>query len=289
MDSGEELTLGQLPDDWWRYLDSCKILSEWFKQFLLGLFISIKVGDQIKYDVYTGFLLEYRQKLLWITVGHGMEELNDILLNHRDDILQLRWMDNCTIPGAETFPVHNRDMKTFVADDIDFGFAVITGLDEMNIRNNNQVQIMTEQVWRNVQGAYPEGFYIIGYPQEWLEIRGPESKDQTMGTATIKLSCLPVEQVPFRASDGDFWADPEGFYGKIVPFADHQGGQPTSPRGMSGAPVISLERGFDDNAEERIRYRLFGIQRSWNKVDTIRAEPIQKVAAIMEQYFEALE
>jgi hypothetical protein len=289
MGDNEERLLSQLPEDWWRYLDASRILTEWFKKHLLGLFISARVGEEIKYDVFTGFLLEYNQKLLWMTVGHGIEELNDILVNHRNDILQLRWMDNCTIPGAETFPVHNRDLKLSWSDEIDFGFAHITGLDEANIKNGNQVQILSEQGWRNIHRAKPEGFYIIGYPKEWIQVKLPDGKGQTMGTATINLSCLPIQRVPFKEDGGSFWKDPDGFYGKITSFVDLDGGQPNSPVGMSGAPLISLERGLDENGEERIRYYLFGIQRSWNQVDTIRAEPIEKVAKIMEQHFKASE
>jgi len=289
MDTIEEQPLGQIPDDWWRLLDASRILTEWFKRHLLALFISVRVGEEIRYAVYSGFMLQFNQKLLWITVGHVIEELNDILLNHRDDILQMRWLDNCPIPGAETFHVHNRDLKLFWSNEIDFGFVHITGLDEANIRNNKQVQILSEQGWRNIHRARPEGFYIIGYPKEWMQIKLPDGKGQTMGTATINLSCLPIQRVPFKHHGGSFWKDPEGFYGKIMPFKDHESAQPSSPVGMSGAPVISLERDLDENGEMRIRYYLFGIQRSWNEIDTIRAEPIEKVARIMEQYFQTLE
>jgi len=289
MDAGEELTLDQVPDEWWRWQISAQTLSGWFKQHTLGLFLAAKVGNEIKPDVFTGFLLEYKQNLLWITVGHGVKELHDILLNHRDDIMQLRWMDNCTIPGAETFPVHNRALKLFWSDEIDFGFAHITGLDEANIRKSDQVQILSEHHWRDIDRAKPEGFYIIGYPKEWIEIHKQEANGRTTWSATLNLSCLPIQRVPFKADGGNFWKDPQGFYGKIMPFVEQAGGQPKSPVGMSGAPMISLERGLREDGELGIRYYLFGIQRSWNEVDTIRAEPIQKATAIMEQCFQTLE
>jgi hypothetical protein len=180
-------------------------------------------------------------------------------------------------------------LKLFWSDEIDLGFAHITGLDEANIKNGNQVQILSEQGWRNIHRAKPEGFYVIGYPKEWIQVRLPDGEGQTMGTAIISLSCLPIQRVPFKEDGGSFWKDPKSFYGKVMPFKDLDGGQPKSPLGMSGAPLISLERGFDENGEERIRYYLFGVQRSWNEVDTIRAEPIEKVAGIIEQYFKTIE
>lgn len=289
MGTGEEWTLDKIPDEWWRYQVSAQTLSGWFKQHTLGLFLAARVGDKIVPDVYTGFLVEYRKNLLWFTVGHGIKDLHDILQNHGADIVQLRWMDNCTIPGAETFPVHNRNLKLYCSDEIDFGFVHITGLDEANIRNSNQLQILSERIWLNIDRAEPEGFYVLGYPKEWIKIDKQQSNGRTTWSATLNLSCLPIQRVPYKADTGEFWADPEGFYGKIMPFVEKAGGQPASPVGMSGAPLFSLERGFDENGELRIGYYLFGIQRSWNEIDTIRAEPIQKAVAIVEQYFKTLE
>jgi hypothetical protein len=275
-----------LPDDWWRYTSTCQILSDWFIHHLLGLFLSLlDERGRIRHGVLTGFLLYHQDILLWITAGHVIDSINAILSNPHIKVLRMRWLDGCEIPGAESVPVHNRNLKTFStlkSKEIDFGVAAITGLDAENILRNDRVQTMTEQVWKNLHLAQPEGYYVLGFPEEWVEIQEDRLPDNIiLGSAQANLACLPVRRIDYRGPSRtkEFWNDPGAFYGQILPFVDEPGYQPQNIEGMSGGPVFAIER--DSGG---IRYRLFGIQRSQDKDERlIRVEPIQRIIAIMEE------
>ena len=272
-----------LPDEWWRYASTCRVLSGWFIRHLLGLFLSVEERGQIRHGVLTGFLLHYQDILLWVTAGHVINGINERLSNPNIKVLRMRWLDGCEIPGAESIPVHNRNLKMFStlkSDGIDFGVAAITGLDAENILRNNRVQTMTEQIWKNLHLAQPEGYYVLGFPEEWFEVQEDRLPDnKILGSAQANLACLPVKRIDYRgfSHTKEFWDDPGAFYGQVLPFADEPGYQPKSITGMSGGPVFSIER-----TAAEILYRLVGIQRSQDKDERlIRAEPIQRIVNIM--------
>ncbi|MCI0399682.1 MAG: hypothetical protein L0332_10950 [Chloroflexi bacterium] len=284
MSSKSSIRLSDLPDDWWRRLSTCQTLANWFGRYLVGLFFSVSLGGQPQYGVYTGFLLYHRQALLWITAGHVIDEIRGILSSPNVNITMMHWLDGYEFFGAESIPVHNRDLRMYSASSsgIDFGTIAITGLDRENMIRNERLQIMTEQGWRNLHRARPEGYYIVGYPHEWGEYRqDARSGNQIMHSFRANLACLPVSRIDYREptrSDDEFWSDPEAFYGQILSFADGTEYQPDDIRGMSGGPLLSVER----DPSNEIRYRLFGIQRSWLRDSRlIRAEPIQHIAELI--------
>ena len=279
--------LANLPDDWWLRLSTCQILAKVFSRHVLGLFISYKESGhkQTCHAIATGFLLHHEEALLWVTAGHVVDKLGEILPDPDSEIIRMRWLDGCEIPGAESVVVHNRDLEMFSASEreIDFGVVAITGLDRANIIKGGAVRIITEQIWKNLHLAQPEGFYIVGYPQEWLEIKHERiDYRRVRGSATANLACVPVERIePSIGSQPEsFWNDPEAFYGQILPFSDTPAGQPDNIVGMSGGPVFSIERDPDGN----LRYRLVGIQSRWLRPSRrVRAEPIHKIVAMMEE------
>jgi hypothetical protein len=287
MKNGNQKLPADLPVDWWRRLSTCQVLADWFSKHLLGLFLSYKESseEQPRHAIATGFLLYHRETLLWVTAGHVVNKIRGILSNPGNDVLRMRWLDGCEIPGAESVMVHNRDLMMFSASEqgMDFGVVALTGLDQANIIKGGRVLVMTEQVWKNLHLAQPEGYYIVGYPQEWLEIEQERLDDRLVrGSATVNLACVPVERIelPTDAQPASFWNDPEAFYGRILPFADDPTGQPGSIVGMSGGPVFSIERDPDG----KLRYRLFGIQsKCLEKSRRVRAEPIHKIVAMINE------
>jgi hypothetical protein len=233
--------------------------------------------------VATGFLLHHREVLLWVTAGHVVDKIRQVLSDANNDILRMRWLDGCQIEGAESVVVHNRDLTTYSAREqgMDFGVVALTGLDRDNLIGGGRVVVMTEQIWKNLHLAQPEGYYIVGYPQEWLEIRRERLDEKRVrGSARANLACVPLERIepPPDGQPASFWNDPEAFYGRILPFADDAAGQPGSIVGMSGGPVLSIERDFGGD----LRYRLFGIQSKWlERSRRVRAEPIHTIVAMM--------
>jgi hypothetical protein len=274
-----------LPDDWWRYAAVSKDLADWFSRHLLGLLLEVEVGDKTHCRVYTGFLLDYQEYLWWVTAGHVIERVGEISSNPHMKIRRMRWLDGYEVPGAESIPVDDRDLQTFSALDrgLDVGMALIPTLDAMNIVSNNRVRIMTEQAWKNIHLARPEGYYILGYPKEWVEVvETPLSGNRMRFSLRADLACLPVRRIEHRGPHRtkEFWNDPDAFYGEILPFVDAQVYQPNDIVGVSGGPLLSIERTSDGH----LLYRLFGIQRSWDRDERlIRAEPIHRFVDLISE------
>ena len=273
-----------LPDDWWRYTSTCGVLSKWFIHHLLPLLISAKRDDEVHHMICTGFLLYHRDILSWVTAGHVVDRIEEILSTPSVDILRMRWLDGCEIRGAESVPVgHNLSAFSAYESGIDFGIVAIPDLEALNIIEGGRVKFLTEEVWKNLHLAKPEGYYVFGYPREWVEVQEDRlAGNQILGSLQANLACLPVKRIEYPGPNpvrSEFWNDPDAFYGEILPFADKPAYQPDSIKGMSGGPLFSIERDPDG----RIRYRLFGIQSSWLPSERkIRAEPISKIIGMME-------
>ena len=95
------------------------------------------------------------------------------------------------------------------------------------------------------------------------------------------MTCIPLIKIEYDQckGEGEFWSDPDAFYGKIVPFSGDSEVPPINIKGMSGGPLLSIER----KPDKGFLYRLYGIQRSWeSRQRIIRAESIYKIQEIIE-------
>jgi hypothetical protein len=280
-----EPKLEDLPNNWWQQLSTCQVLADWFSHHLVGLFFSVQIDGHHQQCVYTGLILNYENNLLWATAGHVIDQISNLLFDSRINIWAMRWLDGCEIPGAESIPVHNRNFDMFSATKfgIDFGVVRIIGLDAENMLRNEHIQLITEQAWKNPHLGKPEGYYVVGYPEEWIQYKEKQLSDnQVFNSFRANVACLPVRQIEYMGGsypNKEFWSDPEAFYGQLVPFDDGSQYQPTSVKGMSGGPLFSIER----DPSDRIRYRFIGIQRSEDKENRfIRVEKVQKIFGLMD-------
>jgi hypothetical protein len=173
--------------EWWRKFRTCKDLSHWFINHLVGLLISYQFNNQIFERVHTGFLLFHRNVLLWVTAGHVIDNIRELTSNPEIRTLGMSWLDGCDIEGAESVVVHDRNLDMFSSNNrgIDFGVINIAGLDEANILANDNVKIMTQQVWKNLGNAIPEGYYVLGFPKEWVEVQKTNLNNKQLFLSTI--------------------------------------------------------------------------------------------------------
>ncbi len=274
-----------LPDDWWQFTAVSQRLSEWFSRHLLPLFVVIRGNNQTQHPLYTGLLLYYERLLFWITAGHVIEEMRQIVRNPQIEVLQARWLDRYQIGGAANIPVSigTVPMFSYYSQDIDFGACLVTELNARLLLTNNNVQIMNEEIWRGVGTENSDGYYLLGYPEEYCQIESAETGDSSVFRSLhARCACLPVRKIAYRGHDpfNHFWDDPEAIYGEVLPFLDSNE-QPQSVSGMSGGPLFSIER--DPN--RGIVYRLCGIQRSWDSNERlIRVEPIHRIVRLIEEW-----
>lgn len=267
-------------DNWWQQLSSCRDAADWFGSHLVGLFINYDSGDGPQYSVYTGFLLNSEATLLWLAAGHIVDKISSLLSDPDVNIGMMRWLDGYDTTRTKSISVRNRDLKMFSASDnsIDFGSIVIVIDDGEKLIGKNGMRIMTGHAWKKLHLAKPEGFYILGLPYDQGEyIQETFSGNQGMRLFRDRLTCRPVRRIVYQepaGGDDYFWKDPEAFYGEILPFADGAAHPSDEFSGMSGGPLISVER----DASGKVQYRLFGIQQGLlTSPRLIRAEPVNKL------------
>jgi hypothetical protein len=255
----------------------------WFRGHVVGLLVAGSAASQFQYSFYTGFLLAHMQQILWLTAGHVVEELQTILDSASFRVTQFCWLDNYEDLVAPVVPVHRREMpmRSWRSSGLDFGAVVPSLLDSGNLLRNEKIHVMEETIWKNLKQASPEGYYAIGYPRPWTTHREkPAPHSKVLHTLEANLACLPMRQLsaPPGGLDDPSWSDPEAFYGEILPYTDLPAFEVDDIKGMSGGPVLSIER----TPEGRIAYRLVGIVQSWFRPKgLIRGEPIHRIAEVL--------
>lgn len=269
-----------LPSDWWQSANAADALRQWFQRNIVGLLLAGMVDGQFQFSVYTGFLLRHGEDLLWLTAGHIVEEIESVLASKSFKITKFCWLDDYHIPNANAVVVHRKDMllRSWKDDGLDFGIVVPSILDAGNLLSNQKVEVIEETIWKNLGQAEPEGYYAIGYPRPWTKHTPKRvSTTKMLHSVEANLAILPLMEIaqPESLDDIESWSDEEGFYGKILPYTDFPEFEVEEVKGMSGGPILSVERDPDG----RIRYRLVGIIQSWfRSVSIIRAEPISRIA-----------
>jgi hypothetical protein len=289
MKKSPEEILRDLPDDWWQHASvAAELLHNWFRTFVVGLFISGKVGQKPEYYLFTGFLLESQNYLLWLTAGHVIDNISALLASPNFSLSFMRWLDGYETPGAEGVPINHTglSMKSWRQEGLDLGAVRLPILEKYALMANEGASVMSEQAWRNLKAASPEGYYAIGFPRAWNDLKQTKAKGtQVLNSLKADLACLPIIEVQ-RTSDspGDsFWDHNNSFYGKILRFPDQPALRIDNIVGMSGGPILSIERSPD----AKIGIRLVGVQVEWlPSSEIVRAESIQEIAAALDAWNE---
>jgi hypothetical protein len=253
-----------LPPDWWKREAVCLNLSQWFGQHVLPLFLAVRIDGTPQEALYTGFLLEHEAGLRWITAGHVVDEINQVYATEGVQVVSFRWLDRGELAGAESVPaIYERArLLSGHTKGIDLGAIELSYMEEQPLRHNARVKIMTPEVYAHLDRAKPEGYYIVGYPQEWMTVsrKGNRGANALM-SARADIACLPVERLsePPPELVGIIPPDDYTFIGRLIPFAESSQSQPVGIKGMSGGPLFSIQREPDGH----FKYYLFGIQRGW--------------------------
>lgn len=188
-------------------------------------------------------------------------------------------------------------MKLFNSfiDNKDKGDIGIVKFDELTIQNlkaNKNLQWLDENMWENIDKAKPDGYYLVGTPNEMTKTRIERVGNTFKGKSDIYIICVPVERIEsdVQKEPKEFWNYPGFIFGRIIPVHKQSGEQLQSIEGMSGGLVFSVEiENIKKSGTSGIRYRLFGIQSSWlPESKIIRATPIEKIVGYLEQNVDKL-
>ena len=231
-------------------------------------------------------MLQVGNLTFWITAGHVLEDV----LRLRDEpsvkIVSAAWNDGYENKHADGVLFSLDDVPAYIDPNIDFGAIVIRPGYARPLLANPQVRPMTPNVWLDHENANPEGYYLVGVPTEWTDYEevGRTEKERIYSSGA-RIVCIPVERIPWASGKEpkDFWDDPDAFYAKLLDVWKSPTEKLTSIKGMSGGPIVSIER----TPDSELKYRLYGIQSAWlPKSRILRAEPVAKVAAIIRDWFD---
>jgi hypothetical protein len=268
MDNNLSEAVNRLPKDWWKTIKWCASCSILFKGYILGLMLSGEIYGKHQTVLYSGFLFEFENTLIWFTAGHVTDQINKILSDNPPKNLKGRWIDWENIPGADSIPVNFKEFHPFSGWDYgrDLGMYILGPLEtEIMKKNKHSICFHMEHV-TNLQNFQPEGYYLLGFPENLRE----QTRINQIQVYSSTLVCLPIEKIPFSTDLLFEEPDPNAFHGKIIFFPDSPNSQFMVP-GMSGGPVIGIKR----NPLKGIDYRLYAIQSKWlSESRLIRAEPI---------------
>jgi hypothetical protein len=271
------------PPDWWKMESVACTLAKCFAQHLVAIEVAFLSEGTPAHDFYTGFLLRWGPLDLWVTAGHVVARIRELLANPKVQILRAGLLDGYETEDAAAVPVALGDLPLFSAEpEFDFGAAGLREAYVAPILANPRFRPLTPAVWHNHERAQPEGYYIVGLPQEWVQVREVGTRTgELLSKATMGIACVPVERDPAPTSEqGEFWGHPGAFYGRLCPVHNDDGSPLKRIEGMSGGPVFSIERTQDG----QFRYYLFGIQSAWLPCSrVIRAAPISQVADLIRQ------
>ncbi|MGA2071527.1 MAG: hypothetical protein ABSG97_09280 [Sedimentisphaerales bacterium] len=279
-------TLEDIPADWWKSEINAPKLNLWFKKHVIALHIGYLLKDK-PYNFYaSGFLFSYQKRFLWITAGHVIQDIEKLFQNNECDAKHIAWIDNNEINIASdcnTIPFDYSQTRKFYIDDktMDLGVVRLEGLHLQTILSNHSNKWFTEENWRNNNLSNPEGFFLVGYPNETKVCKNVKKSDGNYSISKISCISNPVERIARKESDeNEFWNYPDWFFGEALPITKDGCTKLNDIRGMSGGPILGIETTPDG----KIIYRLFGIQSCWLPESKIlRATPIENVIKLIDE------
>lgn len=258
----------RLPTDWWKTTKWCVTCSNLFKGYILGLMLSRKFNGKYQTVLYSGFLFEFRNTLIWFTAGHITDEINNVLSDNSYENLMGRWIDWENIPDANSIPVNFKEFHPFSGwhHGYDLGMYILGPLEKEIIEKNTHSICFSMKHVTDLQNFQPEGYHLLGFPENLTK----QTEDNQNQVFSSELVCLPIEKIPFSTDLLFEYPDPNAFHGKIIDFPDSPDTNIMVP-GMSGGPIIGIKR----DPLKGIDYRLYAIQSKWlRKSRLIKAESI---------------
>ena len=281
---------------WYQTENNARLLSQDFCKHILILRVIYNVKGNEHVVFFTGSPLVYKGKYLWLTAGHVIKTIQEMVCSESYKIRGVSWFDNYENQEAAAIPTGNLEtLFNFFVDNKDEGDIGIVNLDQLTIRNlkaNKNLDWLDENMWRNIDKAEPDGYYLVGTPYEMTKTRIERLGRTFKGKSDIYIICVPVEriQVDIQKEPREFWDYPGFIFGRIIPIHKQNGEQLHSIEGMSGGLIFSVEiENIKESGASGIRYRLFGIQSAWlPHSQIIRATPIDNVEDYLEQNIDDL-
>jgi hypothetical protein len=260
----------ELPNNWWQMVRITNLFTKSFERSILGLLLAVWKGAEFEYSVYSGILLGYRGKLIWITAGHVIDEINQIMASSSLRIDLLCWLDGYKVKGAEGVRFHRMDpiMSSWKHEGTDIGLIIVSDLDAGNLLQNERIMPFSTSIWDYPNTSSIVGHYAVGYPRVWSTHEKTKiSQRQLIHKVSSSLVCLPLERIKWESQllDNEIWRKENAIIGRILKYPENPEFSLEKLQGISGGPIFTLLHTEDT----RISYRLAGIVCECNAQQTI--------------------
>jgi hypothetical protein len=272
---------------WWIDETRARIFNSHIKKHILSLNISYLIDGVPKICWISGFLIYTKKLLIWITAGHVLKSLEELLQNKKINGIKTRWFDNCIKKDADFIPCDYSGLNKIPVDieGYDFGIIILPKIYADPILSIKENQPLTEAHWKLNGGFKAEGYYLVGLPEEFTKFdktNNSSGKLKVRAFSTLVSVPLTEEDQSIHQSDGDFWRHENNFYGQVHSIQNDDNSLLTDISGMSGGPIFGIRRINEKNFE----YRIIAIQCSWFKKMYIRGTRFDNVIKIINKAIE---
>ena len=228
--------------------------------------------------IFSGFFLRHGDRYFWITAGHVIQRLREIMQDDRVRIREVRLRDGLPLHGLyeSSLPIDLQSSPMFGLDcergehaGLDFGMIGLSSFFVHGLASNPGTKFITSSSSGRLADVQAAGLYVMGTPSE--RVRQASAID-----VETHIYCLPVSHIK-RPSAGQPRLK-RSIYGRLLGLGP-PGFCIDNIDGMSGGPVFAVEsRGADAYG-----FRLVGIQSAWHRPSrTVRMTPITDVFHFLE-------
>jgi hypothetical protein len=245
----------------------------YFGRHLVALCVTSRQGDgPSRFTAYSGTLLRIDDAVLWLTAGHIVRQIEDVLESSHITIDESVLADAFgeSFVSEKPVPIDLRASPRSYCDDdngLDFG-AIILHPHLVRLLIANGVAILEEVNWVRQHNVAFEGYMMLGLPDELTSQVLPDD-----GLATVSPTMIAVRRLE-EEPEGHKLASPR-LTARIIdpiPLA--------SVVGMSGGPIL----GFAGN-EKELRYWIVALQSAWLKeTRTTFACPLPVFAPLLTEW-----
>jgi len=262
---------------WWVDEKTARVFNALIQKHIMLLNIAYLSENIIKVCWVSGFLVQTKGFLIWMTAGHVLKTLDELFQNNKVSGIKIRWIDNCSIKDAHAITCDYTNICKFSIDveGYDFGIVILRKFYADQILKVKENVPLTEAHWRLDNGFEPEGFYLVGIPEEFTESRQITTSTELYVKSSGTLVSVPLtkEDPIIHQLEDDFWQHENNFYGQIHPIKDDKGNLLTNISGMSGGPIFGVCK-IDENKYE---YRIIALQSGWLQRKFTRGTRFDKI------------
>lgn len=249
---------------WWADEIRARIFNTRIQKHILSLSVAYLIKGIPKTCWISGFLVHTKGLLIWMTAGHVLKELEKLLQSNEVNGIKARWIDNCPKKEAQFIPCDYQSLRRtpIEVEGYDFGIVLLSRFYADPILKVKENVPLTESHWRLDDGFEAEGYYLVGLPQEFTELKqisDDSERYEFRSSGTVVSIPLTKEDRTIHQSEDDFGKHEYNFYGRVFPIKNDDGNFLTDISGMSGGPIFGI-RNIDEN---KFEYRIIALQSCW--------------------------